>query len=116
MNELGDVVSDVALTLPFLVVSSLPSALVWAFALMAVIVECAGLIGPLAGASRRYDGPLGKSDRALMLGAFALWLGAGGTFGAGAWLWAALIALSAITAIRRVRAGIAQAGTAGIER
>ncbi|WP_250501340.1 CDP-alcohol phosphatidyltransferase family protein [Caballeronia sp. GAWG1-5s-s] len=115
LNELGDVVSDVALTLPFLAERAFCAADVWLFALLAVIVECAGLAGPLAGASRRYDGPFGKSDRAFVLGAFALWVGAVGAVGAaGVGLWRALIGLSLVTAIRRVRAGVAEANRARI--
>jgi CDP-diacylglycerol--glycerol-3-phosphate 3-phosphatidyltransferase len=110
LNELGDVISDIALVLPFLAVAGFASADVWLFALTAVIVECAGLVGPLVGASRRYDGPFGKSDRALVIGAFALWIGMGLGIGAiGVWLWRALIAMAALTAMRRVRAGIAEA-------
>ncbi|WP_248323663.1 CDP-alcohol phosphatidyltransferase family protein [Caballeronia sp. Sq4a] len=118
LNELGDVVSDVALTLPFLAVQAFCAADVWLFALLAAIAECAGLAGPLAGASRRYDGPFGKSDRAFVLGAFALWVGAGGAGGAvgaaGVGLWRALIVLSLVTAIRRVRAGVAEANRARV--
>jgi CDP-diacylglycerol--glycerol-3-phosphate 3-phosphatidyltransferase len=111
LNELGDLVSDVALVLPFLAVPAFSSADVWLFALAAVVVECAGLIGPLVGASRRYDGPFGKSDRALALGAFALWLGVGLPVDAIAvWVWRLLIVLSILTAVRRAQAGIAEAG------
>lgn len=111
LNELGDVVSDVALVLPFLAIPAFAPADVWLFALTAVIVECAGLIGPLAGATRRYDGPFGKSDRALALGAFALWIGFGlPVGGVAAWLWRLLIVLSIVTAVRRVQAGVAEAG------
>lgn len=115
LNELGDIVSDVALVLPFLAVSALSPADVWLFALAAVSVECAGLIGPLIGASRRYDGPFGKSDRALALGALALWIGTGLPVGAiAAWLWRILIVLSIATVVRRVQAGIAEAEIDGI--
>ncbi|VWD53571.1 CDP-alcohol phosphatidyltransferase [Burkholderia contaminans] len=111
LNELGDVVSDVALVLPFLAISAFAPADVWLFALTAVIVECAGLIGPLVGVSRRYDGPFGKSDRALALGAFALWIGLGFPVGGVAvWLWRLLIVLSIVTVVRRVQAGIAEKG------
>jgi len=111
LNELGDVVSDAALTLPFLVFTVRIPAFtvtdVWCFALLAALVECAGLIGPLAGASRRYDGPLGKSDRALALGAFALWFALGWPMGAwAAWLWRLLILLAGVTIARRVQMGI----------
>ncbi|CAB3763602.1 CDP-alcohol phosphatidyltransferase [Burkholderia sp. MSh2] len=111
LNELGDVVSDIALVLPFLAVSAFAAADVWLFALTAAIVECAGLIGPLVGVSRRYDGPFGKSDRALALGAFALWIGLGFPVGSiAAWLWRLLIVLSIVTVVRRVQAGIAEKG------
>jgi len=107
LNELGDVASDLALALPFMRFG----VEVVAFALLAVVVECAGLIGPLAGASRRYDGPLGKSDRALALGALALWLGLGLPLEP-AWqraLWWALSLLCLLTIVNRVRRGVAEA-------
>jgi CDP-diacylglycerol---glycerol-3-phosphate 3-phosphatidyltransferase len=108
-NELGDVVSDIALVLPFLVIAAFNPADIWAFALVAVIVECAGLVGPLAGASRRYDGPLGKSDRAVAVGAFGLWIGLGLLVVPSAtWLWRALIVLAVITIVKRVNSGVAE--------
>ena len=110
LNELGDVISDIALVLPLLAVPAFAPADIWLFALLAVVVECAGLIGPLVGAGRRYDGPFGKSDRAFAIGAFALWVGLGWPVGAFAlWLWRALLVLMLVTIVRRVRAGIAQA-------
>ncbi|RKP50550.1 CDP-alcohol phosphatidyltransferase family protein [Trinickia fusca] len=111
LNELGDVVSDIALVLPFLAAPAFVSTDVWLFALVAVMVECAGLIGPLVGASRRYDGPFGKSDRALAIGAFALWVGLGLPMGWFAvWLWRLLIVLALVTVVRRVQRGVAEAG------
>ncbi|MCX4163288.1 MULTISPECIES: CDP-alcohol phosphatidyltransferase family protein [Paraburkholderia] len=108
-NELGDVVSDIALALPFLAVPVFLPAQIWAFALAAAVVECAGLVGPLAGASRRYDGPLGKSDRAVAVGAFGLWIGLGLPLAPVAgWIWWALVVLAAITTIKRVRNGVAE--------
>jgi CDP-diacylglycerol--glycerol-3-phosphate 3-phosphatidyltransferase len=110
LNELGDVISDIALALPFLAISAFSPSAIVAFVLAAVVVECAGLIGPLAGASRRYDGPLGKSDRAVALGAFGLWSGFGLPVApAATGLWWALVALAAFTVVRRVRCGVAQA-------
>jgi CDP-diacylglycerol--glycerol-3-phosphate 3-phosphatidyltransferase len=42
---------------------------------LAVISEFAGVLGPAVGASRRYDAPMGKSDRAFVFGALGLWVG-----------------------------------------
>nr|WKF55960.1 Inner membrane protein YnbA [Paraburkholderia busanensis] len=110
LNELGDVISDIALVLPFLVIPAFNPADIWAFALAAAVVECAGLIGPLAGATRRYDGPLGKSDRAVAVGAFGLWIGLGLTVAPWAtWIWRALIVLAVLTLCKRVRNGVAEA-------
>jgi CDP-diacylglycerol--glycerol-3-phosphate 3-phosphatidyltransferase len=110
LNELGDIASDIALVLPFLAISAFNPADIWAFALVGVIVECAGLIGPLAGASRRYDGPLGKSDRALVVGALGLWIGLGLPVApAATWLWRALVVLAVVTIIKRVNSGVAEA-------
>jgi CDP-diacylglycerol--glycerol-3-phosphate 3-phosphatidyltransferase len=109
LNELGDLVSDLALIAPFAWMgSSFGGVLV--FAVLAIFSECAGLIGPLAGASRRYDGPLGKSDRAFVLGALALWIGLG--FGLGRFgqiIWILLSALSILTTVNRVRRGAEEA-------
>lgn len=109
LNELGDIVSDIALILPFALVAPFGAGEIMVFALLAVIVECAGLIGPLAGASRRYDGPLGKSDRALVLGALGLWVGLGLSLAYAAhWLWVLLSLLSLLTIANRVRRGVAE--------
>jgi CDP-diacylglycerol--glycerol-3-phosphate 3-phosphatidyltransferase len=109
LNELGDIVSDLAMIAPFAWMSSF-SGEVLVFTALAVIAECAGLIGPLAGASRRYDGPLGKSDRAFVLGALALWTGLGfGLGGYGHLIWILLSALSILTAVNRVKRGVDEA-------
>jgi CDP-diacylglycerol--glycerol-3-phosphate 3-phosphatidyltransferase len=75
LNELTDVISDAALYLPFALVP--PFSPLWTgfVIVLAVISEFAGVLGPVAGASRRYDGPMGKSDRAFVFGALGLWIG-----------------------------------------
>ena len=95
--------SDVALVLPFLAISAFAPADVWLFALTAVIVECAGLIGPLVGVSRRYDGPFGERRSARSETGFPVG-------GVAVWLWRLLIVLSIVTVVRRVQAGIAEKG------
>jgi CDP-diacylglycerol--glycerol-3-phosphate 3-phosphatidyltransferase len=110
LNELGDIVSDLALTIPFAWVMPSSGGEVILFAILAVVAECAGLIGPVAGASRRLDGPLGKGDRALVLGALGLWVGCGLGLGSyGHWFWILLSLLSVVTIINRVRRGVQEA-------
>jgi CDP-diacylglycerol---glycerol-3-phosphate 3-phosphatidyltransferase len=75
LNELGDVFSDSALYLPFAVIPGLPPAPVVLIVLLGVISEMTGVIAVQVGASRRYDGPMGKSDRAFVFGALGLLLG-----------------------------------------
>lgn len=77
LNELGDVVSDAALYLPLALVPGISPVLVLAVVLLAALCEMAGVVAVQVGATRRYDGPMGKSDRALVLGALALTIGAG---------------------------------------
>ena len=72
LNELTDVVSDAALYLPLLLLPDSSSFLVWLLVLQAALSEFAGVLGQVHGNGRRYDGPMGKSDRALWLGLFAI--------------------------------------------
>ncbi|WP_140918093.1 CDP-alcohol phosphatidyltransferase family protein [Limnobaculum xujianqingii] len=72
LNETGDVISDAALYLPF---ALLPGATPWQVllaVLLSILTEFCGVLAQTIGASRRYDGPMGKSDRALIFGAYAL--------------------------------------------
>ncbi|NBF00835.1 CDP-alcohol phosphatidyltransferase family protein [Pseudomonas sp. Fl5BN2] len=107
LNELCDVVADSALILPFALLPDVSLLLVLAVTLLALFSEYAGVLGPMIGASRRYDGPMGKSDRAFILGVLATgialgWLSA---------LWingvlALVAALLVYTLINRVRQGL----------
>lgn len=107
LNELADLVSDIALTLPFAAV--FPPWGVIGFAFAAVLAEVAGMLGVAAGIGRNYAGPLGKSDRALAIGALGLWVGLGlPVAGAPAGLVFPLLAGAAlVTTLNRVRAGAA---------
>jgi CDP-diacylglycerol--glycerol-3-phosphate 3-phosphatidyltransferase len=107
LNELSDVVSDLALILPFAFVSPFTPAGVVAFAIAAVIVEFAGVLGIPTGIGRNYAGPLGKSDRALALGVVAVLVASGFALPAWLlWIFPLLAALSAVTVVNRVRAGL----------
>ena len=77
LNELGDVVSDAALYLPFALVPGISAAVVVIVVVLSVLTEMAGVVAVQIGASRRYDGPMGKSDRAFVFGLLALLLGVG---------------------------------------
>lgn len=104
LNELGDVVSDIALYLPFALIPGISGTLVVLLLLAAVMVEMTGVVAVQIGASRRYDGPLGKSDRAVLFGGLALLLGSGVT--AGNWadiLLAVALLMSALTIFKRAR-------------
>lgn len=109
LNELGDVLSDAVLILPMALVSP-QAALPVAVTLLAIVSEMTGVIGLMVGASRRYDGPLGKSDRAFVLGSVGLLLGVG--VAPGPWLdglWTLLCVLLVLTIINRVRHALKEA-------
>lgn len=72
LNETGDVVSDLFLIFPLAVIPGIDTRIVAAFAVLAVLNEFGGLLGRALGGARRYEGPMGKSDRALLLGLFCL--------------------------------------------
>src|SRR5690606_12931276 len=104
LNEAGDMAADLALYLPFALVPGVEAGIAVAAAAGAVATELAGLAAQEAGGARRYDGPMGKSDRALVYGVVALALG----LGAPAHLWidlvlAAVLLLELATVVRRVR-------------
>jgi CDP-diacylglycerol--glycerol-3-phosphate 3-phosphatidyltransferase len=75
LNELGDVFSDSALYLPLAVIPGFSAPVVVLIVLCSGLTEMTGVVGVQIGASRRYDGPMGKSDRAFVFGALGLLLG-----------------------------------------
>jgi len=109
LNEVGDVLSDLSLYLPLAARFADPWPVV-CFAVGGVVTEFAGVTTRALGASRRYDGPMGKSDRAFVVGAVALVL----AFQEGAerawpdvvfWLAAGL---TLVCSVRRLRGGLAE--------
>ncbi|MGH6860494.1 MAG: CDP-alcohol phosphatidyltransferase family protein [Phyllobacterium sp.] len=107
LNEIGDVISDTALILPFALVAPFSAPGVVAFALAAIFAEYAGVLGAANGGARAYDGPFGKSDRALALGIIAALIASGLAlppwFG---WVFPLMALLSLATMINRMRAGL----------
>ena len=107
LNELGDVISDIALYVPFGLIAGVSSVAVNAAVALAVLSEMTGVVAVQIGASRRYDGPMGKSDRAFTFGLLATVLGFG--LEAGGWTNACLAfvaALTAATIVNRARAAL----------
>lgn len=104
LNELGDVVSDTLLYVPLAFVPGISPVWTVAFVLLSILSEMTGVVAVQIGASRRYDGPMGKSDRAFLIGALTLGLGLGWL--PTAWVDPALyvaVALVALTVLNRSR-------------
>lgn len=109
LNELGDVVSDTALYAPFALIVGIEPGLVIACVVLALLTEMTGVVAVQIGASRRYDGPMGKSDRAFAFGLLALLLGLG--VEPGTWSIALLIlvaTLQVVTVFNRGRRALAE--------
>jgi CDP-diacylglycerol--glycerol-3-phosphate 3-phosphatidyltransferase len=123
LNELCDVVSDAALYLSFAFIPAVQTGLLHGAAwvpgvdplvvivavLLAGLSEMAGVVAIQIGGERRYDGPMGKSDRAFAFGLLAFLHGLG--FVPALWLtWAIgfIALLTAWTIVNRVRAGLNQ--------
>lgn len=111
LNEMGDVVADAALYLPLGRVAGLDPLLVAAFVVAGILTEMVGVVAQAIGASRRYDGPLGKSDRAFAGGVLGLALGLGAAPG---WWAPALLGLGTVlglvTVVVRARRALAEVG------
>jgi CDP-diacylglycerol--glycerol-3-phosphate 3-phosphatidyltransferase len=107
LNELTDVISDAAMYLPFARLAPFDPLWIGALILAAAVSEMAGILGQTIGASRRYDGPFGKSDRAVLFGtlgvAVALWHPLPAWCG---WLIPLAVGLTVFTTVRRVRMGL----------
>ena len=114
LNELGDVISDVVLYAPFAVFAQISPHAVGAVVLLAVLSEMTGVVAVQIGASRRYDGPMGKSDRAFVFGLLAVILGFG--VDPGWWVNAALTVVAVLivlTIINRARNALRELNEAG---
>ena len=112
LNEVGDVVSDSALYLPLALAPGVSAPMMVVLTVLAVISEMTSVVGAQLGASRRYDGPLGKSDRAFALSLLALLLGCG--VPRGVWLDVVvgmLIGLAVLTIINRARHALLEVAT-----
>ena len=104
LNEVGDVLADGFLYLPLMGVPGAPGVLIGLAVLAGIAAEFTGVIAETIAGERRYDGPVGKSERALVFGFAGLLMALGAWPG---WWFAILmilmIALSARAAWNRAQ-------------
>jgi phosphatidylglycerophosphate synthase len=109
LNELGDVISDAALYLPF---ALLPYATPWLVVItvvLAAMTEFCGVLAQTIAAPRGYQGPLGKSDRALLFGTYGLAIAIWPiTLQYSVWIFAIAALLSLYTCFNRCRFALRQ--------
>ena len=106
LNEVCDLGADLALTLPVARLAGVEPVLAVAVAAGAALVEQVGLAALAAGQARRFDGPMGKSDRAFAYGLVGLLAGLGVD---PRWIDGVLAAtglLLVATFVNRLRAGV----------
>lgn len=109
LNEVGDVVSDTALYLPFILLAGVNGFWVMLAVIIAIIGEMVGILGQVVGSSRRYDGPMGKSDRAAVFGLIGFLIGIGvPVAGWINWAMAAIALLGLVTLLNRARKTLAE--------
>jgi len=107
LNEATDVISDTALYLPFAFVAPFGWGVIALVIFLAFMSEFLGVLGQVHGSGRRYDGPMGKSDRAFVFGLFGTIYAVFGWLPS--WFSLALYAVAfllALTCINRVRMGL----------
>ena len=109
LNELGDVFSDAILFFPLIKLTEVNFWLVLFFIFLSILNEFIGVLTKAATGTRRYDGPMGKSDRALILGVtcllFFFWSGVIVAFN---YIFAGMSILLLLSSMIRIRNGLAQ--------
>lgn len=107
LNEATDVISDTALYLPFAFVAPFEWGIIALVIFLAFMSEFLGVLGQVHGSGRRYDGPMGKSDRAFVFGLmgtiYAVFSQLPTWF---SWVLYAVALLLVLTCINRVRMGL----------
>ncbi len=104
LNEIGDVISDAALYAPFAIIA--PFSALWIFAIIfiATLTEFVGVTAASLGSSRRYDGPMGKSDRAVVFGVLGAWIAIDGALPQWMfWVQPVFCPLLILTVVKRIR-------------
>jgi CDP-diacylglycerol---glycerol-3-phosphate 3-phosphatidyltransferase len=103
LNELADVIFDVAIYLPFGLLPGVSGYLVAILVVLSIISEMTGVLGLTVGASRQFDGPMYKTDRGVIFSIIGIlflcgvfpspWLD---------WVWISLISLTILTIANRI--------------
>ncbi|WP_373307753.1 CDP-alcohol phosphatidyltransferase family protein [Leeia speluncae] len=107
LNELTDVVADAALFLPFALISPFSVWSVGVVIWLAAVSEMTGALGPMIGAPRQYDGPMGKSDRAFIFGLLGLLIGLNIPLPQWVtWVLPACALLMVLNIVNRIRSGL----------
>ena len=104
LNELGDILSDFFLYFPLAFIMSGAFMPVLFFCIGAIFTEICGILPKAANLTRRYEGPMGKSDRAFFVGVvifFSVFIERIGMY----WNWLFLIAslLTLVTCVNRLK-------------
>lgn len=109
LNELTDVIADAALFLPLAVIAPFSPLWIGVVILFSALSEMAGVLGQTVGATRRYDGPMGKSDRAFVFGVLYLWVAVAAVPDWLQWVLPVVALLIAVNIVNRVRRALAEA-------
>jgi CDP-diacylglycerol--glycerol-3-phosphate 3-phosphatidyltransferase len=109
LNELTDVLADAALYLPFAILAPFNTFWVAVVVLLSAMSELTGVLGQTVGASRRYDGPMGKSDRAFVFGVLALLVATDHTPPWLAWVMPLVAVLIVLNIVNRIRQALREA-------
>ncbi|MDR6433402.1 CDP-alcohol phosphatidyltransferase family protein [Brucella pseudogrignonensis] len=109
LNEIGDVISDTALYAPFAIIAPFSAFWIFAIIFISTLTEFVGVTAASLGSSRRYDGPMGKSDRAVFFGVLGAWVAIDGALPDWAfWVQPVLCLLLIVTVVKRIRYGITE--------
>ncbi len=107
LNEATDVISDTALYLPFAFVVPFGWSIISLVIFLAFMSEFLGILGQVHGSGRRYDGPMGKSDRAFVFGLIGTIYAVFGQLPSWfSWVLYAVAFLLTLTCVNRVRMGL----------
>ena len=112
LNEICDVIADTALFLPFLFYAPIAAATILLFIFLATMSEFCGLLAYMMSGTRRYDGPMGKSDRAFVTGTLGFLIGLGWIQpNLLVWIFAILSALTLWACFNRIKGSLREGKT-----